>query len=373
MGRVVRLAITGSDGFLGWHVRCAARARMGVPPVSIGRAEFADPQSMDRALAHVDSVIHLAGLNRGPADDVIYESNLALARGLIDGVTRSRRQIPIVFANSIHRDLDTAFGRSKRDAAAMMSEAQATLGAFADVVLPNIFGEHGRPNYNSFVATFCDALASGTQPSVVEDRPIHLLHAQPAAELLVDLALQGATGVFQPRGRDTTVAEVLTILSDLAEGYVTGQYPDLSDPFVEELFNTYRSFTFPSAFPIYPDAMTDPRGRLVEAVRADGGQTQVFFSSTRPGMTRGEHFHLRKVERFLVLRGSGRIQLRKLFTDEVLTYEVSGERPAIIDMPTMWAHSISNIGDSDLLTLFYANQCFNPQAPDTYPEKVQHS
>lgn len=367
----MRLAVTGADGFLGWHVRCAARARLGVSPVSIGRPEFSDPQLMDRALATVDSVIHLAGINRGPEDDVVYETNLGLARSLVEGVRRSGRQIHVVHANSIHRDLDTAFGRSKRDAAAYMAEAQLKLGRFSDVVLPNIFGEHGRPHYNSFVATFCEALAGGRQPEAVEDRPIQLLHAQTVAVLLVDLAHQGASAELRPQGRETSVAAVLSILNEIAEGYATGQYPNLGDPFVEELFNTYRSFTFPSAFPIYPDAITDPRGRLVETVRAGGGQTQVFFSSTRPGMTRGEHFHLRKVERFLVLRGSGRIQLRKLFSNEILTFDVTGERPAIIDMPTMWAHSISNIGDTDLLTLFYANQCFNPQAPDTYPERVQ--
>lgn len=367
----MRLGVTGAEGFLGWHVRCAARAMTGVAPTPIGRQEFQDPELMDQTLSSVDSVIHLAGVNRGPGDDVIYESNVGLARALVEGIKRSRRKIPVTFANSVHRNSDTAFGHSKLDASSILAQARMQLGAFADVVLPNIFGEHGRPDYNSFVATFCAALARGQRPTVVDDRTIELLHAQRAAATLIECALSAKNGEFRPRGQSTTVVNVLSVLNDFAGAYVTGQYPNLGDPFIEDLFNTYRSFTFPSAFPIYPDAMTDPRGRLVEAVRASGGEAQIFFSSTRPGMTRGEHFHLRKVERFLVLRGSGRIQLRRLFSDEVHAFDVNGERPAIIDMPTMWAHSISNVGDSDLLTLFYANQCFNPQAPDTYPEKVR--
>ena len=364
------IAVTGPNGFLAWHVRCAIRALTGADAVLIGRREFEDESRMDRTLSTVDAVIHLAALNRGAEDSVIIENNVGLAARLVAGIRRTGRRIPVVHANSIHADGDSAFGQSKVEAAQLLAENSETVGVVADVVLPNIFGEHGRPNYNSFVATFCYDLASGHRPESVSDRTIALLHAQRAADILVDLASSPRAGQFRPAGRETSVAEVLARLEVMADGYRTGQFPNLEDDFVQDLFNTYRSFAFPDQFPIYPDAMTDPRGRLVEAVRADGGETQVFFSSTRLGMTRGQHFHLRKVERFLVLRGTAAIRLRRLFTDEVITFEVNGDRPAIVDMPTMWAHSITNIGSDELLTLFYANQCFNPQSPDTYAEKV---
>jgi UDP-2-acetamido-2,6-beta-L-arabino-hexul-4-ose reductase len=325
---------------------------------------------MDRALSNADAVIHLAAINRGAPDDVILANNTGLAESLIRGIRRSGKRIPVVHANSIHAGNGTAFGHSKATVAKLFEASADALGVFADVLLPNIFGEHGRPNYNSFVATFCSLLAAGQHPESVIDRPIALLHAQNGARTLVDLALAPRGGEKSPVGHSTSVLEVLELLKGIAEGYRTGHYPDLQRPFVEALFNTYRSFTFPQQFPIYPDAMTDPRGRLVEAVRANGGEAQVFFSATRPGMTRGEHFHLRKVERFLVLRGTASIRLRRLFFDEVITFKVSGDQPAIVDMPTMWAHSISNTGDEDLLTLFYADQCFNPQSPDTFVEKV---
>ena len=119
-------------------------------------------------------------------------------------------------------------------------------------------------------------------------------------------------------------------------------------------------------WPILPVKHSDARGQLVEAVRGAGGETQVFFSTTNPGFTRGNHFHLRKVERFLVLSGHASIKLRRLFTDEVIEFHVTGETPAIVDMPTLWTHSITNTGDQDLLTLFYADDEYNPSDPDTY-------
>ena len=149
-----------------------------------------------------------------------------------------------------------------------------------------------------------------------------------------------------------------------------GILPDLSDPFTKSLFNTYRAATFPGLFPIHPPRHSDPRGALVEAVKAGGGQTQAFYSTTRPGFTRGQHYHRHKVERFLVLSGEAEIRLRKLFSDEVVTFPVSGDVPAMIDMPTSWVHSITNTGAQDLVTLFYADEIFDPADPDTFPEEV---
>ena len=146
--------------------------------------------------------------------------------------------------------------------------------------------------------------------------------------------------------------------------------PDLSDPFTKQLFNTYRSAAFPELFPIRPTPAEDPRGRLVEAVKGGGGQTQVFYSITNPGFTRGQHWHRHKVERFLVLAGSGEMRLRRLFTDEVVTFPVTGDHPAIVDMPTFWAHSITNTGTEPLVTLFFADELYDPGNPDTIPEDV---
>ena len=154
------------------------------------------------------------------------------------------------------------------------------------------------------------------------------------------------------------------------ELYARGDIPPLLTDLSIDLFNTLRAARFPAHYPIPLTARTDDRGSLVEVVRAHGGQGQTFVSSTKPGITRGEHFHLRKIERFVVLTGEARISLRRLFTDDVVSFDVDGEAPAIVDMPTMWVHNITNTGPGDLTTLFWTHELFDPSAPDTFPEPV---
>jgi UDP-2-acetamido-2,6-beta-L-arabino-hexul-4-ose reductase len=240
----------------------------------------------------------------------------------------------------------------------------------ADVRFPNLFGEHGRPQYNSVVATFCHALAHGETPVILEDRDVPLLHVQDAVDTMLEIVGRPVAGVLYPPGRSTRVSALLNELTRYRDLYATGDIPEISDPLARALFNTYRSYCFPDHFPIHPTVRSDVRGDLFECVRSHGGQGQVFSSWTAPGHTRGEHFHLRKVERFLVLRGRGQIVLRQLFSDTVVRFDVSGDRPAIVDMPTMWAHSITNTGGDDLLTLFWADELLDPLHPDTYAEKV---
>lgn len=279
---------------------------------------------------------------------------------------RTGRRIPVVYGNSIHALGDSVFGVSKRKAADILRAGTDLV----DVVMPNIFGEHGLPNYNSVVATFCHALAAGETPQVVDDKELPLVHVGAIADLLLDQAVSPTPGQIEVPGRPTMVSEVAERLTAIAADYRAGLLPDLSDPFTKELFNTYRSATLPAHYPIRPVPSDDPRGRLVEAVKGAGGQTQVFYSTTNPGFTRGQHWHRHKVERFLVVSGQGEIRLRKLFTDEVVTFPVSGGEPAIVDMPTFWVHSITNTGTEPLVTLFFADELYDPDSPDTYPEDV---
>ncbi len=366
-----RIAVTGPDGFVAWHLRCAARARWGGDLIGIGRDEFADPALLDAALAEVDAVVHLAGINRAHDPAEIEQMNPWLAEQLVASLDRLARPVTIVHGNSIHSLGDSVFGASKRRAAEILAGWGVAAGAsVVDVVMPNLFGEHGRPRYNSVVATFCHALVGGEEPHVVDDKELPLLHVGEAVDALLDLATDPRPGSVELPGRRTLVSEVAERLSRIAADYRTGRLPDLSDPFTKQLFNTYRSAAFPTAFPIHPTPSEDPRGRLVEAVKAIGGQSQVFYSSTNPGFTRGQHWHRHKVERFLVLSGNGEIRLRRLFTDEMIRFPVTGDVPAIIDMPTFWAHSITNTGSEPLVTLFFADELYDPENPDTIPEEV---
>ena len=366
------IAITGPEGFIAWHTRCALRARGGGgDALHLAEAEFTDPDLMDAVLAEADAVIHLAGVNRASDDAAITEVNPWLATRLVESLRRLDKPIPVVYGNSIHSRGDSLFGVAKRQAADILRDWGRHSGApVADVLLPNIFGEHGTPFYNSVVATFCHLLANDQEPEIHVDRKLPLLHVQRAAAVLLDAAAEGFDGEIAPAGTPTSVTGVLERLLPMRDAYRSAILPDLSDPFTRDLFNTYRSYTVPQEWPVHPEVRGDQRGELFETVKAPGGQTQVFFSTTNPDYTRGQHYHLHKVERFLVLRGEAVIRLRKLFTDEVVEFPVSGARPAIIDMPTMWVHSITNTGDDELITLFYADEVFNPAAPDTFPEEV---
>ena len=366
----MRVAITGAMGFLGWHTACRLRSTRSVEPIRLGRAGFADG-GLPGAVAEADVILHLAGVNRAASDREVEEGNLRLAETLAGAVRSAARPVHVVYANSVQAKVDNAYGRGKARAAEILTSAVADVGgSFTDVLLPNLFGEHGRPGYNSFVATFCHEVAAGRTPAVHQDREIPLLHAQGAAEALISAGERGTEGVVEPSGELHGISEVAERLAGFKSLYDGGEIPPLQDRFSVDLFNTYRSATFPDAFPLAPTVHRDARGGLFEAVRSHGGTGQVFVSTTVPGAVRGDHYHLHKIERFFVVRGEAEIALRRLYGEEVVRFRVSGESPAFVDMPTMWVHNIRNVGDSELVTLFWADQLLDRGSPDQYPERV---
>jgi len=361
----MRVLLTGGAGFLGWHVQARLHALTDHEFVAVGRDQWADLTTQAKG---VDAIIHVAGVNRA-ADAEVEQGNIDLARAVADAARASGSALRIVFANSIQSGRDTPYGVGKGTASDLLAEAAGDLGSvYVDVRLPNLFGEHGRPLYNSFVATFVHAVINGETPQIT-DRPVDLLHVQDAAQALID-GLTTPEKRLDPAGRPTTVQGVFDTLRQFNDLYATGDIPPLLTPMDVDLFNTLRAARFPARYPIALSPRTDNRGSLVEVVRAHGGQGQTFVSTTKPGITRGEHFHLSKVERFVVLRGEARISLRKLFTSEIVSFDVTGEAPAVVDMPTMWVHNITNTGESELTTLFWTHELFDPAAPDTFPEPV---
>lgn len=361
----MRVVLTGAGGFLGWHTRVRLAALADHDVVAVTRENWCELTS---EMKSADAVIHIAGANRGEAAEV-ERVNVRLAEDVASGVLQAGRPISLVYANSIQAGNDTPYGIGKAEAAEALSSAASRAGAsFTDVVLPNLFGEHGSPRYNSFVATFVDAVISRSKPKI-NDREVELMHAQAAAQHLID-GLLGSVSQVRPAGTRTTVQGVYDELHGYHELYERGDIPDLSASFSVDLFNTYRAALFPSHYPISLSAHSDDRGRLVETVRSHGGQGQTFVSTTKPGVTRGEHYHLGKVERFVVLSGEARISLRRVFTDHIVSFDVTGEHPAVVDMPTMWVHNITNTGDTELTTLFWTHSLFNPENPDTYWEPV---
>jgi UDP-2-acetamido-2,6-beta-L-arabino-hexul-4-ose reductase len=362
----VTIAITGAHGFLGWHTSCRLLATRGVDPVRIGREDFADPARLAERLADVDTVVHVAGVNRAETDAAVEHGNIDLAEALAKAL--GDRPVHVVYASSVQADVDNPYGRGKARAGEILGEMPGTL---TSVLLPNLFGEQGRPAYNSFVATFAHEVAAGRQPTVTGDRQIPLLHAQDAAEVLIAATEDRRDVELRPDAEPHGIGEVLDLLNEFHGLYAqSGELPDLSTKFRVDLFNTYRAALWPYGYPIHRPVHGDNRGDLIEIFRSNGGTGQGYVSSTRPGQVRGEHYHLHKVERFIVFRGEAEIGVRRLFTDEVVRFRVSGAEPAILDMPTMWVHNIRNLGDEDVITAFWADQLLDPEDPDQYPMTV---
>lgn len=359
-------ALTGAGGFLGWHVKLALHAN-GHGFVEIPVGDRFDLDHAVAALGKAQHLIHLAGVNRG-TDDEIAQGNRRFAEQLAHALDRSdHRLTTVTYADSTQRTSDNVYGQSKLAAAETLAAAAERAGSeFRDIVLPNLFGEHCRPFYNSVVATFSHLLATGEgEPSVQVDRELTLLHAQDAADWLI-----GATDEANHLPgllRQASVSELLTRLTSIADTYRKHEFPDLSDDFTRDLFNTYRSYVPVAAIPLREHA--DDRGSFVEMARSWGGTGQSSFSTTVPGITRGNHYHRRKIERFVVLAGKADLSLRRMFTDQVVTIEASGE-PIALDQPTGWTHNLTNIGEGTLYTCFWTNEIFDPTNPDTYAEPV---
>ncbi|MFY1620569.1 NAD-dependent epimerase/dehydratase family protein [Micromonospora sp. WMMD736] len=364
---MLRLAVTGAGGFLGWHVRVLLRALNWPAPVVLTRADLTEPDAVAAKVSGVDRVLHLAGVNRGePAD--VAAGNVQLAAQLADGLKRcATPPARVIYANSVQAGNGTPYGDAKATGARVLA---ATGIEVDDVLLPNLYGEHGRPYYNSAVATFCRVLAEGGRPEVHADRELSLVHVTDAAARLIGVPAGGSWDPAMPPVK-IGVQALASLLTGMAATYRTGEFPSLVSRHDVRLFNTYRSHCFPAHYPISLPRRADARGELVETVKAHGGAGQTFCSTTRPGITRGEHFHLAKVERFVVLRGSAEISLRRVDDTEVLRFPVSGAEPVLVDMPTMWVHKLVNTGPDDLVTMFWTNELFDPDRPDTWPEPVE--
>lgn len=362
----MRILLTGAAGFLGWHTRVRLHAQGGHTVIPITRETW---PTIPSAVTEADAIIHIAGVNRAADDADVLHGNVALAETL-GAAMDIRPGLRVVYANSTQSGNGTPYGRGKAQALDVLTEAaRRSGGSVVDVRLPNLFGEHGRPHYNSFVASFVDACVRDEVPHI-QDNDVRLLHAQDAAQILID-ALTSTQVRVEPDPASRSVREVWQLLTEFRDAYATGDFPDLSTGFRVDLFNTYRAALIPHAYPIHLIPHTDDRGTFVETVRSHGGEGQSSISTTAPGVTRGEHFHLRKIERFAVVHGQATVALRRMFTDEVLTFSVNGSAPVAIDMPTGWAHNITNTGEGTLITQFWSDELFRPAAPDTFAEPVR--
>lgn len=370
-----RIVITGARGLLGWHAHtrlhaanCQAQFSGEEAPyeiVDLSHADFDNDSVLEGALELSDAVLHFAGVNRA-TDEEVEAANPSIAQRLASACHKVGCDPHIIYANSTHAAADTPYGRSKRRAGEILAEAVST---YTELVLPHIFGEGARPFYNNVTATLITKILAGESPEINPEGWVELLHAGAAAQCAIDCVEDRQTGRIQPPATPISVPELYEVLARFHRDYQSNIYPDLSNPFHRDLFNTYRHATYPDQWPRPLELKADGRGVLFEAVKGGGGG-QSFLSTTKPGVTRGDHFHTDKVERFLVVQGEAMIRMRKVLGDEVWEFPVSGSAPAVIDMPTLHTHSIENVGESELLTLFWTHDIFDPANPGTYADKV---
>jgi len=364
------IGITGSNGLIAWHLRCYLATVKDVEVVCADRATFADHVALLDFVSRCDVIVHLAGANRGDEAEVVA-INVGLADALVSACQERGVTPYVIYSNSTHIYRGTPYGHSKRAAAERLRGWADLSGAqFTNLILPNVFGEHGRPFYNSVIATFCHQLVNNQTPEIKVDATFEYVHCHEISLRVAELLDAPVDGDVEMSGRPISVTTLLEKLKVFQRRYRDeGVIPRLDDTFELALFNTYRSYLYPAHYPVGLKLHTDPRGSLFEAVKTDR-EGQAFVSTTCPGITRGNHFHFHKIERFLVLSGRASIRLRRVLTDEILTFDVSGDTPCYIDMPTLHTHSITNTGDSDLITMFWSGDIFDPTKPDTFAELV---
>lgn len=370
-----RIGITGQSGFIGTHLYNF----FGLKKEKVVRIPFADNYFDEKPLLEnfvrqCDVIIHLAALNRHNDPQTIYDTNILLVKKLIAAMDSTGSRPHILFSSSTQEERDNMFGKSKREGRQMLSEWTEKKNApFTGLVIPNVFGPFGNPYYNSVVATFSHQLTHNEEPKIEIDAQLKLIYIGELVELFWN-AIKNQDSSSEYKIQHTSekkVSEILELIRQYKSLYIErGIFPQLYDKFDLNLFNTFRSYMDIAVhYPVKLSLNTDDRGTFTETIKSDlGGQTS--FSTTKPGITRGNHFHTRKIERFAVIKGKARIQLRRIGTDKVLSFELDGTEPAYVDMPVWYTHNITNVGNEDLYTIFWINEFFNPEDPDTFFEEV---
>lgn len=371
---MIKVGVTGSNGFIGWHLcRTLELDNNKFELIEFNRKWFDESINLDYFVSKCDIIVHLAGLNRHSEESVIYETNVGLAERLIESFNRTGFKGQFIFSSSIQEERNNTFGNSKKDARGLFTNWADQSGAtFHGVIIPNVFGAFGVPFYNSVISTFCHQLVNSESPKIENDAALNLIY--------IDDLVQKIIGLFNTQTNDNVtigytdtykVTEILELLLQFKSKYFgNGQIPNFNNQFEINLFNTFRSyFNLNTHFPIKYKNNIDERGNFVEIIRLETGG-QVSFSTTKKEITRGNHFHTRKIERFSVIKGKALIQLRKIGTNEVFDYYLSGEEPAYVDMPIWYTHNIKNIGEEELYTMFWINEFYDANNPDTYFEKV---
>jgi len=369
----MKILVTGSKGFVGRNLVAELQNRGYTTIYEFHRDS--DPSLLDQYTKDCEFVFHLAGVNRPKDEKAFMEGNFGFTAQLLDSLRKHHNKSPILMTSSIQAVKQNPYGVSKKATEDLLFSYSKETGAKVLIYrLPNLFGKWSRPNYNSVVATFCHNIA--------RDMPIQIHDPNARITLcyiddVIAEFINGLQGKEKKDGEFCTVPTTHTItVGELAEKITAFKrnretliMPSLENDFDRALYATYLSYLDENNFSYKLTKNEDHRGWLAEFIKSES-MGQIFISKTKPGITRGNHWHHTKVEKFLVLQGEAVIKFRKIGTNDVIEYKVSGETPEVVDIPAGYTHLIQNIGKEDVITLFWASEIFDPDRPDTYRLEV---
>lgn len=376
----MKLLITGAKGFIGknliFELNNIKEGKTKTAKLSTNLTVFefdidTDPSLLDLYCKEADFVFHLAGINRPKEQSEFMEGNFGFTSILLNTLKKHNNYCPVMLSSSIQAELDNPYGCSKKAGEELLFEYSQETGAQVFIYrFPNVFGKWCSPNYNSAIATFCHNIAHN-QPIQVNDRsvPMTLVYIDDVVSELISALV----GVPHKDGNYCKVAtehritlgKIVDLIYSFKESRINLQVPDLSDAFTKKLYSTYISYLPTGDFSYSLKMNTDARGSFTEFLKSpDRGQVSINIS--KPGITKGQHWHHTKNEKFLVVSGNGVIRFRKIDEDKIHEYFVSGEKLEVVDIPVGYTHNIENLGDTDMVTVMWVNEIFNPEHPDTY-------
>lgn len=389
----MNILVTGAKGFIGKNLLSQLRnirdgkAKNYAVGADITLYEYdldSTPEELDAYCRDADFVFNLAGVNRPQDPAEFMKGNFGFATMLLDTLKKHGNTCPVMISSSIQAELNNPYGESKRAGEQLLFDYSKETGAKVLIYrFPNLFGKWCRPNYNSVVATFCHNIANGL-PITVNDpvAELHLVYIDDVVDELIGGLVGGEhrEGNFchVPTSYRITLGGIVDLLYSFDRMPETLEVPDSTKGgFTEKLYATYLSYLPADKFAYDLKMNVDQRGSFTEIIRTvDCGQFSVNIS--KPGITKGHHWHHTKNEKFVVVHGRGLIQLRKVGTDEnrqpypVINYEVSGEKIRVVEIIPGYTHNIINLSDTeDLVTFMWCSECFDPTQPDTYSEPVE--
>lgn len=365
----MKILITGAKGFIGKNLVAELKNRKYTDIFEYNRETALT--LLDEYCKEADFVFHLAGVNRSKEQSEFMQGNFAFTSTLLDTLKRNKNNCPVMISSSIQAELDNPYGKSKKAGEDLLFNYSKETGAKVLVYrFPNVFGKWCKTNYNSAVATFCHNIAHDL-PITVND-PSVLMNLVYIDDVLNELiyALDGEenrNGDFceVPIVHTITLGEIADLINSFKKSREERSIPDMSDEFTKKLYSTYLSFLPKNKFSYELKMNADNRGSFTEFIKTqDRGQVSVNIS--KPGITKGNHWHHTKNEKFLVVSGRGVIRFRNIDSDEVIEYFVNGDKMEVVDIPTGYTHNIENLGDSDMVTIMWANESFDSERPDTY-------